>query len=748
VSGRQRRCTPELWVGAECTINRVGDRWRDQAALTGFRHRLEDIDRLASLGATRVRLPVLWEHAAACGAGELDFEWPDRALHRVRECGLQAIVGLLHHGSGPAHTNLLADHFPTLFADYARRVAERYPEQRAWTPINEPLTTARFSALYGLWYPHAADDRSFVRALLNQVQATVLAMRAIRQVIPDAELVQTDDLGFTRCTPALADQAAFDNERRWLAFDLLAGRVGRAHPLREWLCGCGAREDELDALVDAPCPPDIVGINAYITSERFLDERLELHPPHLHGGNGRDVYVDIETVRGHGALIDGFAGRLREAHVRYGLPLAITEVHLGCTREEQMRWLQQAWDAAVQARRDGIDVRAVTAWAAFGTVDWASLLTRDDGHYEPGLWDVRSEPPRLTALGRLARALAAGESTPQRPCHPVLASPGWWQRDLRLNVPPHGELVALPAGGAPLLILGCNALGRAFARLCHMRGLPYEMLARAQVDVAEDTDVAEALLRHRPWAVVNATGDARIDAAEVDERQWRSNADGPAVLARACRHAGVRLLTFSSDHVFAGDRRIPWLETDPVGPVNAYGRAKVQGEEAVLERAPDALVVRSAAFFGPWDGGNFVTRGLALLRDGREWFAASDQVVSPTYLPDLVQACLDLLIDGERGVWHLSNRQALTWAEFARQAALHAGADAARVRAVPGRELGQVARRPAFSALDSVRGRLLPTLDDALVRYQRDHEPVPAPVPPLRADVERSKERSGPSPAH
>ena len=351
----------ELWVGPECTINRVGDRWRNQSELTGFAHREDDLDRLASLGATRVRLPVLWEQAAHL-PGSLDLTWAQRRLDRLQELGLEPIVGLLHHGSGPRHTSLIDPHFPALFADYARRVAERFPHVRDWTPINEPLTTARFSCLYGLWYPHASDDMSFVRALLNQVHATVGAMRAIRAVNPAARLVQTDDLGFTRSTPALAEQAAFDNERRWLAFDLLCGRVDERHPMHEWLRACGAREDELARLQEAPCPPDIIGINAYITSERFLDERLDLHPPHLHGGNGRQAYADVETVRAHGALIDGFGPRLRETHARYGLPVAITEVHLGCTREEQLRWLFQAWHAATQARRDGVDVRGVTAW--------------------------------------------------------------------------------------------------------------------------------------------------------------------------------------------------------------------------------------------------------------------------------------------------------------------------------------------------------------------------------------------------
>jgi len=726
------REAPELWVGAECTVNRVGDRWRDQSEATGFARRPEDLDRLAWLGARRVRFPLLWERTAPRRPDELDWRWSDAALARLAGLGLEPIVGLLHHGSGPRYTSLVDRRFPRLFADYARRVAERHPQQRCWTPINEPLTTARFSCLYGHWYPHRRDDRSFVRALLNQVRATVLAMRAIRAVNPAAQLVQTDDLGFTRSTPALAAQAAFDNERRWLSFDLLCGRVDRAHPLWDWLRGAGAGERELRELCDAPCPPDIVGINAYVTSERFLDDRLALHPPALHGGNGRQSYVDIETVRVDGALIDGFAGRLREAHARYGLPLAITEVHLGCTREEQLRWLRQAWDDACAARADGIDVRAVTAWAAFGTVDWSSLLTREDGHYEPGLWDVRSEPPRITALGRLARSLARGESGDVA-AHPVLAGPGWWQRDLRLSVPAHGPVTAMPARGPRLLIIGGGTLGRAFARLAHMRGLPYELLTRCDVDIAEPAAVEAALEVHAPWAVVNTAGYVRVDAAERDARQWRDNAEGPAVLAAACARRGIRLLCFSSDLVFPGDRGSPYVEADAPRPLNAYGRAKAHAERLVLHHLADALVVRSAAFFGPWDAANFVTRGLAALRAGEPWRAAGDQVVSPTYVPDLVQAALDLLIDGEHGLWHLTNGHALSWADFARRASEHARLDPRDILTTRGIDLGQVAPRPAFCALRSERGLLLPSLDDALSRYLRDHEPAPVPPLPLRA---------------
>ena len=673
----------ELWVGPECTINRIDDRWRDQSALTGFASRPDDIDRLASLGAKRVRLPVLWERAAAV-PGALDFTWAASSIAALQSHGLEPIVGLLHHGSGPRHTSLVDPHFPTLFADYARQVAERFPDVEWWTPINEPLTTARFSCLYGLWYPHAADDASFVRTLLNQVRATVLAMRAIRNVNPAARLVQTDDLGFTRSTPALADQAAFDNERRWLAFDLLCGRVDEGHPFWHWLRGCGAREDELARLREAPCPPDIVGINAYVTSERFLDDRLELHPPHLHGGNGRQAYADVETVRAHGALIDGFGGRLREAHARYGLPVAITEVHMGCTREEQLRWLHQAWTAALDARRDGVDVRAVTAWAAFGTVDWSSLLTRETGHYEPGLWDARSDPPRLTALGRLAGALGRGETPSGDALRAVVGSAGWWQRDLRLNVPPHGDVTALHATGPTLLIVGCNAIAHAFARLAHMRGLPYER--RDSIDALGPDAMLDLLKTHDAWAVVDTAAAGQELSA----------------LSRACAGTAVPRL------VVRADVSPPTSAPDP------------------RDSDQMALHIHTGRVFGPWTGeDDALSASLASLARGEPQPLDAAELVWPTYIPDLVQAALDLLIDGEVGHRWLAHGESSTWCAFVRRAARLAGHDESLVHAV-GEPMTE-----APSAQSS--GRLLPSLDDALSRYLHDYETEPREPPPLRS---------------
>ncbi|HEY8048164.1 MAG TPA: family 1 glycosylhydrolase [Ramlibacter sp.] len=706
----------ELWVGPECTVNRVGDRWRDQSVANGFDARLDDIDRFAALGATRLRFPLLWERTAP-GEDVFHWDWADARIERARDLGLGLIAGLVHHGSGPAHTHLLDPQFPEKLAAYARAVAERYPHIDAYTPVNEPLTTARFSALYGVWYPHARDDASFVRALLNQLRATGLAMRAIREVNPRAQLVQTDDLGHIESTPHLRYQAEFENQRRWLGFDLLCGRIDAQHPMRHYLRNFGATEQELQAFVDQPCPPDIVGINYYVTSERFLDGRIGHYPERLHGGNGRDVYVDVELARVAGRHIGGFAARLREACERYRLPVAITEAHLGCTREEQMRWLWQAWQSAQQVRAEGGDVRAVTAWAALGTYDWDSLLTQERGNYEPGLFDVTSGTPRPTALATLARELATGA----QPRSPVLEGPGWWQRELRLHYPCHGELESLPMKGRVVLITGATGtLGRAFARLCELRGLPYHLMSRHEMDIADAASVDAAIRRYEPWALVNTAGFVRVDDAQHDARQWRENAEGPQVLAMACAAHGVRLVTFSSDLVFDGSKSAPYVESDVAAPLNAYGRAKAEAEQGVLGRDPHALVVRTAAFFGPWDRHNFVTVALEALRRGERFSAAGDQCVSPTYVPDLVNAALDLLVDGECGIWHLANCGAVSWADFARMAARVAALDVRLVDEVPSAQLGLPAPRPRYSALASERGRLMPALDDALSRYLVD----------------------------
>ena len=715
-----------LWGGVECTVNRVHDCCFNQLERSGHASRIADLDLFASLGITALRYPALWELTAPKGIEQADWSWLDARLPRLRALGIEPILGLVHHGSGPRHTSLLDPQFASGLASYAGAVARRYPWVRDYTPVNEPNTTARFSALYGVWYPHDRSDAGYVRALLNECRATALAMKAIREVNPAARLVQTDDLGKTYSRPVLADIAEFYNERRWLGWDLLCGRVDAAHPMYPYLCAHGASEDELGWFRCHPCPPDVIGINYYITGERLLDERVERFPAHHCGGSGERRFADIEIARALDQPLQGVGPLLAEAWQRYGLPLAVTEVHIDGNREDQLRWITETWHAATCALHAGQKVEAVTVWALLGSFDWNTLVTQSHGYYEPGAFEVRSGRPRATAVAMLMRELSSGRA----PSHPVHGGLGWWRRDGRFLCepvePPAGRLTAPPKRRAgrrmrPLLITGARGtLGRAFARICAWRDLSVVCLGRQELDITDASAVAQAFASYQPWGVINACGYVRVDDAERDAQAClRVNAMGAEVLARQCAAATVPLLSFSSDLVFDGLLNRPYVETDAVNPLNVYGRSKVEAERRMLGVHDLALVVRTSAFFGPWDDANFIAQGLRCLSRGEPVVVSDDVTVSPTYVPDLVHACLDLLIDGEAGVWHLCNEQAVTWAGWLNEAARRCGIDVTQDLMLPGPPPHGRATLPRYSALASVHGPHLPTLDSAMERFCR-----------------------------
>jgi dTDP-4-dehydrorhamnose reductase len=205
----------------------------------------------------------------------------------------------------------------------------------------------------------------------------------------------------------------------------------------------------------------------------------------------------------------GIGGLLQEAWDRYHLPIAITECHIGCTREEQMRWLHEVWNAAIRARGTGVDVRAVTTWALLGSFDWNSLVTRETDYYEPGAFDVRGPVPRPTALAAMVRALATEGSFD----HPVLASPGWWNRGRSaLATRPVPRVYARPI----LIVDDGTAHGGELAKACDLRGLAYVVIDRSEVDVDSHAELARVLDTLRPWAIIDAAGipDPLAEACE------------------------------------------------------------------------------------------------------------------------------------------------------------------------------------------------------------------------------------------
>lgn len=618
----------ELWGGCECTVNRVGETYMDQTLRSGHENRIGDLDRIAALGIKAIRYPVLWERISPRNPNTADWRWTDDRLARLRELGVRPIAGLMHHGSGPRYTSLLDPLLPLGLAGHARAAAERYPWIEEWTPVNEPLTTARFAALYGHWHPHKRSETLFWTALVNQIDAVRMAMRQIREVNPSARLIQTEDLGRTYSTRAMAHQADYDNARRWMTWDLLTGRVTAEHPLFERLSRFGLG-DRLKAIADDPCPPDVVGVNHYLTSDRFLDHRCDRYPPDRCGRNEFMAYADVEAIRVVLPAPGGLAGALEEAWARYGLPLAVTEAHNGCTREDQMRWLLEAWETAERLRARGGDVRAVTAWSLLGAYDWNSLLTRAAGHYEPGAFDLRAPGPRPTAVASLLRGIAEGG-----PLHPVAAGQGWWRRDVRLQFLPVFRTVDAPearsewrsqrATQRPLLIRGeAGVLGKALARACEWRGLDYVLS-----DMARPGDA---------WAVVDARNPQDIRSGK--------------------------------------------------------------------------LRVRTQALFSPYDPENFASALVRKLARGQTVFAPLDELVQPTYTPDLVDAVLDLVIDGEEGEWPLTHGETVTWVEFARMIARALNLDERLVRPIA--KLGE----PTPPLPANERGWIMPSLENAVQRY-------------------------------
>ena len=414
---------PEVWGGAEYTCNRVGECYFDQMRLSGHAERARDLELFASLGIRALRCGILWERHSLAP----NWRWEDSYLESVRDAGMRPIAGLVHHGSGPASTSLLDPQFATKLAAYAGEVAERYPWIDAYTPVNEPHTTARFACRCGLWYPHHCSKQSYLRALLHQIKAVVLSMQAVRKVRPDAQLIQTDDLGRIWSTPELANLGDLFSERQWLPYDLLCGLVDRQHPLFAYLLDGDLEEAEIFWFRDHPCPPSVIGVNYYVTSDRFLDHRVSLYPESCRSAEG--PFVDLEAVRTRPQGIQGFEAVLLEAHRRYGLPVAITEVHLGDRVDEQIRWAAEAWHAARRAQAAGVTCVAVTFWALLGSYFWNQLVTADNGHYEPGVFDLRSGEPVPTALADLVRQCALGEPL----WHEALEDAGWWHQPDRIH---------------------------------------------------------------------------------------------------------------------------------------------------------------------------------------------------------------------------------------------------------------------------------------------------------------------------
>lgn len=318
-------------------------------------------------------------------------------------------------------------------------------------------------------------------------------------------------------------------------------------------------------------------------------------------------------------------------------------------------------------------------------------------------------------VAKAAAALGRGE----RLDHPILDQPGWWRRPGRTYARRKYETLGVNShqGSRPLLITGATGtLGQAFARICSHRGLPFVLTSRAELDICDEGSISHAIDKHRPWAIINAAGFVRAsEAEEMADECFRANVTGPELLAKACKLHGLPFVTFSSDLVFDGKLGRSYVERDEPAPACTYGRSKAEAEARLLKLDADALIVRSSAFFGPWDRYNFLSDTIERLKRGEDVVASEKIFVSPTYVPDLVHASLDLLLDGEKGIWHLTNQGAVSWHELALEVADMARVGAGRIRAAEDDET-------VDTSLTSKRGLLLRPLPQALSEFAAQSE--------------------------
>jgi dTDP-4-dehydrorhamnose reductase len=712
----------EIWGGIESTINRVEDDYFDQLAYQNHYDRPADIDLIINLGIKKLRYPILWEKHCSKPNEPINWGVIGQNLDKLHKAGVEVIAGLVHHGSGPAFADIRDESFVNGLSDFAKAVATQFPWIKYYTPINEPLTTARFCGLYGLWYPHGKHTTQFLRILVQECKATIAAMCAIRTINPNAKLIQTEDLGKIHSTELLKYQAEFENDRKWLGIDLLCGKVNKDHKLWNFLIDNEITVKELQFFKCKPCVPAILGFNYYITSERFLDENRDVYPEYTHGGNGSHAYADVEAVRCSGIKIDGIKLLLKEAWERYGLPLAVTEIHLCCEREEQLRWVNEIWGAAKELQSENIQIEGLTIWALFGAYGWDKLLTEANGNYESGAFDLSSGYPRPTAVAKMLKELA----TLQTFMHPVLNSSGWWKSPSRIIYPPctNVELFCDDNACPPVFVIGSTGtLGMAFTKRLTERRIKAIPLNRLQLNITDIQQIRELVEVYKPWAIINAAGFVDVDNAESKKEEcFSSNTLGASNLAEICMSYGIKLVTFSTDLVFDGEKKAEYVESDGVNPLNIYGLSKANAEQQVMSLCNDALIIRTSAFFGPWDEYNFVAHIINGLAQKQQMKIADDVYISPTYVPDLVDMTLNLLIDDEKGIWHLCNQGTLTWYDLAVDVAARSKTSSRLIIPKPMGSLGLQAKRPSFSALKSNRGNIMPSLDNALHRLFNLHK--------------------------
>jgi dTDP-4-dehydrorhamnose reductase len=247
-------------------------------------------------------------------------------------------------------------------------------------------------------------------------------------------------------------------------------------------------------------------------------------------------------------------------------------------------------------------------------------------------------------------------------------------------------------------------LGHALADVLAERGCKPVALGRGQLDVTDHLALSRTFSEYKPTLVLNCAAHTKVDLCEQEEKQANAiNGAAAGDLAVLCRASGAVLLHVSTDFVFDGSSRRPYLATDRVNPLSVYGKSKLLGEQLIQKSPPDRwLIVRTAWVYGR-HGANFPRTMVQAARAGKPLTVVNDQIGAPTYTVDLAGAILDLLDSGASGIWHVTNSGQTNWYDFA-AATLEEFGVRAEISPISSVEWAQKrptsAVRPGYSVLD------------------------------------------------
>lgn len=263
-----------------------------------------------------------------------------------------------------------------------------------------------------------------------------------------------------------------------------------------------------------------------------------------------------------------------------------------------------------------------------------------------------------------------------------------------------------------ILLIGQNGqvttyLQRAFASANN--GYEVEVAGREQLDLTKVTDIASALKASKPKLIINPAAYTAVDLAEKEqEAAFTINRDAVAEIAAYCAKTETPLIHFSTDYVFAGDAKTPYLETDTPAPTGVYGQSKLEGEQAILDSGAPALILRTAWVYSN-HGKNFYNTMLSLAETRNELSVVADQIGAPTYagsIADATKSLAELILNQgglnqeQLGVYHFCCQGQTSWCDFARAIFVENEVNTITVSGISTEEYPTPAQRPAYSVLN------------------------------------------------